>query len=240
MKYVIIGLVVLLVLWLLIAIIRAMSGAGRPSDGKGGGGGFFPSLLGGLFGASAGMWLYDNFFSGQSTAGGRPSAPPFGHGGDKEDVKGGYPDKEPAKTADYKGAAAEPAHGFGGKEEAKGGSYDKEPAKAFDKPGDNFKGGADKWGGAAEVPSGKAAPSPTGVGEESGSTQEDDDRHTSHETAEGRTEDDGQGARAEGNEEEGRAEESSQERTEEPSPEQEQPAYGHSGDEGRSEESESS
>jgi len=29
-----------------------------------GGGGFFSSLLGGLFGAAAGMWLYNNLFGG--------------------------------------------------------------------------------------------------------------------------------------------------------------------------------
>jgi uncharacterized membrane protein YgcG len=66
-----VGLVVLLVVWVVIALIRAMSGGvggagyGAPGYG-GGGGGFFPSLLGGMFGAAAGMWMYDHFFGGHS------------------------------------------------------------------------------------------------------------------------------------------------------------------------------
>lgn len=64
--------------WLIIAVvaflaIRALSyflgrraeQAGAPSaPGAGTGGGFFPSLMGGLFGAFAGHWIYDKFFSG--------------------------------------------------------------------------------------------------------------------------------------------------------------------------------
>jgi uncharacterized protein len=47
--------------FLLIGLFRAMSGGF-------GGGGFLTSLLGGLFGAAAGMWLYNTFFGGSTHA----------------------------------------------------------------------------------------------------------------------------------------------------------------------------
>ena len=69
---------VLLVVWVVFAIIRAVAGWGGGGGGYGagpgyspgyggGGGGFFSSLMGGLFGAAAGMWLYNNFFGGHSS-----------------------------------------------------------------------------------------------------------------------------------------------------------------------------
>jgi uncharacterized protein len=71
-----IGLMVLLGVWLIIGIVRAITGmgaapagAGGPAGG-GGGGGFFSSLLGGLFGSMAGMWLYNNLFGGGSSLAG--------------------------------------------------------------------------------------------------------------------------------------------------------------------------
>lgn len=67
------GLCVLLGIWVVIALIRALTGTGGgggygggyggPGYG-GGGGGFFSSMLGGMFGAAAGMWMYNNFFGG--------------------------------------------------------------------------------------------------------------------------------------------------------------------------------
>ena len=47
----------------------------------GGGGGFLSSLVGGMFGAAAGMWMYDQFFSNH----GSNSA----YGSDRNDVSGG-------------------------------------------------------------------------------------------------------------------------------------------------------
>lgn len=60
------ALVVGLCVWVGIALIRALSGwGGGYAGGPGyGGGGFFSSMLGGLFGAAAGMWLYSTFFGG--------------------------------------------------------------------------------------------------------------------------------------------------------------------------------
>jgi hypothetical protein len=74
-----IGVVVLLGLWLVFGLIRAFTGMGRGGygpgggygggpgyGGGGGGGGFMSSLLGGMFGAAAGMWMYNSFFGGGS------------------------------------------------------------------------------------------------------------------------------------------------------------------------------
>jgi len=83
------GLAVLLGVWLLSAVIRALAGAGAqpppggytgpgepagygPAGGPagygpgGGGGGFWSGLLGSMFGAAAGSWLSDRFFHEQS------------------------------------------------------------------------------------------------------------------------------------------------------------------------------
>ena len=69
-----IGLMVLLGVWLVIGLIRAFSGAGQAVGQPAGGGGFFSSLLGGLVGAAAGMYLYNTFF-GSSTPSAFGSSP---------------------------------------------------------------------------------------------------------------------------------------------------------------------
>jgi uncharacterized protein len=102
-----IGIVVLL--WIVFGLVRALTGFGRGAYGGAGGpggsygpggngpgaygggfggGGFMTSLLGGLFGAAAGHWLYDSFFRGgsshwgESTAYGGTSPSPSGYAGD--------------------------------------------------------------------------------------------------------------------------------------------------------------
>lgn len=84
LQVVIVGLVV----WLIIGVVRAIfgrmgagAGAGAGQMGGGGGGGFLSSLVGGMFGAAAGMWMYDQFFSNH----GSNSA----YGSDRNDVSGG-------------------------------------------------------------------------------------------------------------------------------------------------------
>jgi hypothetical protein len=66
------GLCILLGVWLVIGVIRALTGGGGGGGygGGGGGGGFGSSLLGGLFGAMAGMWLYNSMFGGHHDMGG--------------------------------------------------------------------------------------------------------------------------------------------------------------------------
>jgi len=58
---------------LLRSLFRAMSGGGTGAGGVGqpygsGGGGFFQNMMGSMFGAAAGMWMYDQFFGSHSSA----------------------------------------------------------------------------------------------------------------------------------------------------------------------------
>ncbi len=77
------AIVIGLVVWLVIGIFRALAGRmgggsamGQPS----GGGGFLSSLVGGMFGAAAGMWMYDQFFSSHGNS---------AYGSDRNDQSGG-------------------------------------------------------------------------------------------------------------------------------------------------------
>jgi uncharacterized protein len=58
--------IVWLVLRLIGGLFSAFTGPSYPMGGAPGGGGFFRSLLGGMFGAAAGMWLYDQFLGHSS------------------------------------------------------------------------------------------------------------------------------------------------------------------------------
>ena len=64
-NWVIAAVLGMIVVWIVIGIFRAMSNRGSSPDMAGGGGssggGFLTSLIGGMFGAAAGMWLYDQF-----------------------------------------------------------------------------------------------------------------------------------------------------------------------------------
>jgi uncharacterized protein len=75
-----------------VLLIRLMVGGG----GALGGGGLLTSILGGLFGAAAGMWLYDQFFGNNHEPADSSSASDPGHeeafassGGDFGDESGG-------------------------------------------------------------------------------------------------------------------------------------------------------
>lgn len=68
------GLLIFGGIWLFIGLIRAFTGGmggggGYGGGGYGGGGGFGSSLMGGLFGAMAGMWMYNSMFGGGSSWG---------------------------------------------------------------------------------------------------------------------------------------------------------------------------
>ena len=61
------------IVWLLVGLLRSFLGGRGTASAPGmmptpGGGGMFGSLLGGMFGAAAGMWLYDQFSGGQNNA----------------------------------------------------------------------------------------------------------------------------------------------------------------------------
>ncbi|MFZ2281262.1 MAG: hypothetical protein WAW39_25920 [Prosthecobacter sp.] len=69
---------IVLLIWvgfsLIRGLFRSMSGGGggvgggMGQPGYGGGGGFFQNMMGSMFGAAAGMWMYDNFFGSHSSA----------------------------------------------------------------------------------------------------------------------------------------------------------------------------
>jgi hypothetical protein len=76
-----------IVAWIVFAVIRSISSMGRGgypgASGGGGGGGFFSNMLGGLFGAAAGMYLYNSFFGhGNSAWGAGPGGGDYGSSSD--------------------------------------------------------------------------------------------------------------------------------------------------------------
>jgi len=88
-----IGLVALLGIWLVIGLFRAFTGGGGSGGmGGGGGGGFMTSLFGGLFGAMAGMWLYNSFFGsgGGLFGGGSDAYASDGYGGSGDTGAGDF------------------------------------------------------------------------------------------------------------------------------------------------------
>lgn len=93
LRWVWIGLAVLLGIWILRALFVALSGMG-------GGGSFMGMFFGGLFGAMAGMWIYDSFFGSGSSWGG---------GGD-----GGTGGDAGATDTDYSGDGGDFGGGDGG------------------------------------------------------------------------------------------------------------------------------
>jgi len=137
-RWLAIGLVVLLGIGILSAIMRAASsnqprpvgpgfggpgGMGAPYGGYGGygtgGGGFFSSLMGGLFGAAAGNWLYDQFSGGQSHLGGyghMGASPTIGSAPDTQDTdytaEGG--DFDQAEANDDRGSFGDDNSSWGG------------------------------------------------------------------------------------------------------------------------------
>jgi hypothetical protein len=81
--------VVLLGVWVVVGLFRALfrGGGSVMAPGMGGGGGFMSSLMGGLFGAAAGMWMYDHFLGhGSSAYGAEPGHDPGSPGFSGQDT----------------------------------------------------------------------------------------------------------------------------------------------------------
>lgn len=146
-----IGLVVLLGLWLVVGLVRAFTrpaapagyggGPGYGGGGGGGGGGFMSSMLGGLFGAAAGMWMYDSFFRGSSPTGGMaPSAYGDTGGAPAPDDSAG-----PGGGGDWGGGGA----GAGGGGDWGGGGAG--AGGGGDWGGGDAGGGGGDWGGGGDV-----------------------------------------------------------------------------------------
>jgi hypothetical protein len=129
-----VGLMVVGGIWLLFGLIRAFTGGGGGGPGGGyggggfGGGGFLPGLMGGLFGAMAGHYIYDNFFGGggshayggepgpSADAGTGPDTDSYGTGGDFGGDAGGGSDFD-AGGGDFGGGD------FGGGDFGGGGDF---------------------------------------------------------------------------------------------------------------------
>jgi uncharacterized protein len=127
-----VGLIILAGIWLVVGLFRALTGAGRgygprgygpggPGPGGygpggygpgygGGGGGFMSSLMGGLFGAAAGNWMYNSFFGGGHSSWGSGPGSQGGYG-DTSGSDASRPD------TDYSGGGGD----FGGDDGGGGG-----------------------------------------------------------------------------------------------------------------------
>jgi uncharacterized protein len=136
--------VVLLGVWLVVGVVRAlaggfggggMGGPGMMGGGYGGGGGgFMSSLLGGMFGSMAGMWMYNNFFGGGMSS---MSAGDYGGGGYGNDAGG------------YGGDAGGEAGNFDNGADAGGGDWGDTGGGGGDYAGGDF-GGGDFGGGGGD------------------------------------------------------------------------------------------
>jgi TPM domain len=156
------ALVVVLALWLIVGVFRALTGAGNrpvdrapygnqagygPQQGGGGGGGYAPQqqggggggfmkgMLGGMLGAAGGMFLYDRFFGGGHS--------PMG-GGMTPTAYGGTP---PADNDDRVGDTGGGDYGSGGARDDAGGGGGDWGKKDDDGGGSSFGGGDDGGGG---------------------------------------------------------------------------------------------
>lgn len=100
--YLCLGALVLGGIMLVMGLIRGFSGMGGgggmggPGYG-GGGGGFFSNFLGGMFGAAAGMWMYDSFF-------GHGGSHAWGAGNDNSSTLGGSGND---RDTDYTGSGGD-------------------------------------------------------------------------------------------------------------------------------------
>ena len=112
------------VIWVLFRMLGGllggggMGGAGGMASGSGGG--FFRSMLGGLFGAAAGMWMYDQFFGQHGQAsdfGGAGAGSDFDSGRDYEGSGGDFGSEGSGDSGGFDGGD------FGGGDSGGGGDF---------------------------------------------------------------------------------------------------------------------
>lgn len=126
--YLCIGALVLGAIMLVMGLMRGLMGggggmAGGPGMSPGyGGGGFLSNMLGGMFGAAAGMWMYDSFF-------GHGGSRAWGSGGEGQPYNGGEMDSSSGQDTDYSGSGGD----WGGGGDNSGGG--------------DWGGGGGDWGG---------------------------------------------------------------------------------------------
>ncbi len=108
-SWLIIAVIGIVAVWLIVGVLRSVMGGRASTPGTGmspgfGGGGMFGSLLGGMFGAAAGMWLYDQFSGNHGNA----------WGADQDNRMGG-PTGFSGQDTDYSGTGGDFGGGdFGG------------------------------------------------------------------------------------------------------------------------------
>ena len=145
MGYICIGIVVLLGIWLVFGLVRmmmggsggggGMGGGGYGGGGMGGGGGLMTGLLGGMLGAVAGNYLYNNFMGGNSHSNDVGSGGGYGDSGTSGDTGAG----------DYSGGGDGGGSDFSG--DAGGGSSGSDFGGGDFGGGSDFGGGGDSGGG---------------------------------------------------------------------------------------------
>jgi uncharacterized protein len=154
------GLIILAGIWLVVGVFRALAGGGgnrggygpggpggygpgggyAPGYGGGGGGGFMSSLMGGLFGAAAGNWMYNSFFGGGHSSWG--SSGPVNQGGYGDTGYTGGSDASRPDT-DYSGTGGD----FGGGDDGGGGGGGGDFGGDAGGGGGDFGGGGGDFGG---------------------------------------------------------------------------------------------
>lgn len=136
-----VGLLIFAGAWIVIGLIRSFTGGGYGGGGYGGGGGggggFLTGLLGGMFGAMAGSWIYNNFFGSGSSGWGSG-------GGWGSQAYGGEQSSQPQDT-DYSGTGGD----TGGGDDPGGGGGDTGGGGDFG-GGDSGGGGGDFGGGGGD------------------------------------------------------------------------------------------
>jgi hypothetical protein len=127
--------------WLVIGLIRAFTGGGGgggPGGGYGGGGGgFMTSLMGGMFGAMAGMWMYNNLMGGHDYHNDAMAGDNYGSDGAGNTGDGNYDDGAAATDGDWGDGGGDAGGGDWGGDGGGGGDWGG--------GGGDFGGGGGDW-----------------------------------------------------------------------------------------------
>ena len=120
---------IVLLIWVGFSVIRGLfrsmsgggggvgGGMGQPGFG-GGGGGFFQNMMGSMFGAAAGMWMYDSFFGSHSSASTFGSQPP-----DSLNNDAGFSGTDTDYSSSGGSFSDDSGGGFGGGDSGGGGDF---------------------------------------------------------------------------------------------------------------------
>jgi uncharacterized protein len=136
-SWIVIAIIGAIAVWFLFGLLRSFAGRGTGGGysegpmgggggwGGGGGGGWMSSILGGLFGAAAGSWLYDSFVRGNTASASEPDRPTSPPDTSQDQVGAGDfgGDNDPGGGGDFGDDTAGGGGDFGGDDYA-GGDFD--------------------------------------------------------------------------------------------------------------------